>query len=347
MSATATVPGRHKRTKTIRFLRNNAAILLIYLLILLVGGGSAIISDSFLTSTNITNILRQSIPLGLAAIGQSLVLLTGGMDISVGMVARMTGLVVATMIVAGGGNPLLLLLALPIGILVGVGVGVVNGLLITRTKAVPFIVTFGVFFILWGINSAISSMPIRLGDASSVITQIYFAQLGPIPYCIFGMAIIWILMWFFTTRTRFGRNIYAVGGSERIARLSAIKINRTTLLVYVLCSVFAALAGLFLLARGGVGNPTGAENLAFQSIVAGAVGGISLYGGRGSMIGVLGGVLLITLVLNAFTLTGNALSQSIPVIGRYFSFSLELVLGLIVLIAVSIYTSSKGARGSD
>lgn len=309
------------------FVRNNGSILLIYTLIVLLAGTASIYSDNFLTPSNLVNILRQSIVLGLFAIGQSIVLLTGGMDISVEMVARLVGLVVATIFAAYDGNPALIIPLVLLGVGIGVVLGGLNGLLITRTHAVPFIITFGVSFILRGINLAISTTPIRgIPDA---YLSIYDARIGIIPVNVIIMALVWLAVWAFATRSRLGRAIYAVGGSERIAQLSAIRVNRTLLWTYILSSVFAALAGLFLLARTGVGDPNAADGMTFQSIVAAAVGGISLYGGKGSIVGTLGGVLLLTLLSNVF----NLMQINI--------FYQQLLLGVIVLIAVAAYKSKS------
>ncbi len=309
----------------VTFARNNAAILLIYLFIFLLIGTGSFFSDRFLTASNLINIMRQSIVLGLLAIGQTAVLLTGGMDISQEMVARLVGLIVATLFAATGSNPMMILPLLLLGTTIGVALGLVNGLLITRTHAVPFIITFGVSFLLRGINLAISTTPIR-GIPDAYLT-IYDSKIGIVPVNVIVMALVWLIAWFFTTRSRLGRNIYAVGGSERIAKLSAIRVNRTLVWAYVLSSVFAALAGLFLLARTGVGDPNAAQGMTFQAIVAAAVGGISLYGGRGSIFGTLGGVLLLTLLSNFF----NLMQINI--------FYQQLLLGAIVLVAVSAYKS--------
>ncbi len=309
------------------FIRNNAAVLLIYAIIIVLGGIASIFSDRFLTPSNLLNILRQSTVLGLLAIGQTLVLLTGGMDMSTEMTARLVGLVVATIFAANASNPALILPMILLGLLIGASLGALNGLLITRTHAVPFIITFGVAFVLRGINLAISTTPIRgIPDA---YLAIYDAKIGIVPVNVIIMALVWYGMWLFTTRSRPGRNIYAVGGSERIARLSAIRVNWTVVSAYMLSSVFAALAGLFLLARTGVGDPSAAEGMTFQSIVASAVGGISLYGGRGSILGTLGGVLLLTLLSNFF----NLMQVDI--------FYQQLLLGAIVLVAVASYKSKS------
>lgn len=307
------------------FARNNAAILLIYLFIFLLIGTGSFFSDRFLTASNLLNIMRQSIVLGLLAIGQTAVLLTGGMDISQEQVARVVGLVVATLFAATGSNPMMILPLLLLGTTIGVVLGLFNGFLITRTHAVPFIITFGVSFLLRGINLAISTTPIR-GVPDAYLT-VYDAKIGIVPVNVIVMAAVWLIAWLFTTRSRLGRNIYAAGGSERIAKLSAIRVNRTLVWAYVLSSAFAALAGLFLLARTGVGDPNAADGMTFQAIVAAAVGGISLYGGRGSIFGTLGGVLLLTLLSNFF----NLMQINI--------FYQQLLLGVIVLVAVSAYKS--------
>lgn len=313
-----------------KFFRHNGPVLLIYLFIIILGITATIFSDRFLTAPNLINIFRQSIVLGLLAIGQTAVLLTGGMDISVDMVARLVGLVVATLFAATGSNPGMILPLVFLGVILGVVVGGINGLLITSTHAVPFIITFGVAFILRGINLAISTTPIR--GIPEAYLEIYNARIGVVPVSVIAMALVWVVAWIFTTRTRVGRNIYAVGGSERIARLSAINVRRSVIHAYIISSVFAALGGLFLLSRTGVGDPSAAEGLTFQSIVAAAIGGISLYGGRGSILGTLGGVLLLTLLTNIF----NLMQINI--------FYQQLFLGFIVLIAVAAYkTKSLGA----
>ena len=309
------------------FFRNNRSVLLIYAIIIVLAGIASIFSDRFLTPSDLLNILRQSIVLGLLAIGQTLVLLTGGMDISTEMVARLVGLVVATIFAANASNPALILPLVLLGVLMGATLGGLNGLLITRTHAVPFIITFGVAFVLRGINLAISTTPIRgIPDA---YLAVYDAKIGIVPVNVIVMALVWFGLWLFTTRVRWGRNIYAVGGSARIARLSAIRVNWTVTSAYILSSVFAALAGLFLLSRTGVGDPSAAEGMTFQSIVAAAVGGISLYGGRGSIVGTLGGVLLLTVLSNFF----NLMQVDI--------FYQQLLLGAIVLVAVASYKSKS------
>jgi ribose/xylose/arabinose/galactoside ABC-type transport system permease subunit len=312
-----------------KFIRNNASILLIYGIILLVIAVAAVYNENFRTPSNLMNILRQSIIVGLIAIGQSVVVLTSGMDMSVAQVARIVGLTVATIFAAQESNPALILPLILLGLLIGTSLGSITGILITQTHANPFIITFGIASILRGVNLAISTTPIR--GIPKPYLQIYEAKIGIVPVNVIVMALLWIIAYLITTRLRTGRALYAVGGSERVARLSAISYNRTLVMAYIFSAFCASIAGLFLLARTGVGDPSAAEGLDFQSIVAVALGGISLYGGKGSMLGTLGGVLLLATLSNVF----NLLQVNI-----YFQ---QLVLGLIVLVTVAAYKSPRSS----
>jgi ribose transport system permease protein len=315
--------------KWVVFLRNNASLLLIYGLILIVGLYAATQAENFRTMSNMANILRQTILLGVIAIGQSVVILTGGIDFSVAMIARVVALTVATIFAAQNSNPALIVPLILLGLVVGVALGGINGLLITRTHANPFIITFGIASILRGVSLAIATTPIR-GIPKSYL-RIYDAKIGIIPVNVIVMALIWIAAWIFLNRSRLGRAVYAVGGSERVARLSAIRVNRTLMAAYMFSAFCASVAALFILSRSGVGDPITAEGMDFQSVVAVALGGISLYGGRGSIWGTLGGVLLLTMMSNVF----NILQVNIYV--------QQLFLGLIVLIAVAAYKSPRSA----
>jgi ribose transport system permease protein len=315
--------------KWVVFLRNNASLLLIYGLILVVAIYAATVAENFRTMSNMANIMRQTILLGMIAIGQSVVILTGGMDFSVAMIARVVALTVATIFAAQGSSPALIVPLILLGMVIGVALGSINGLLITRTHANPFIITFGMANILRGVSLAIATTPIR--GIPKPYMQIYTAKIGIIPVNVIVMALIWIAAWVFLNRSRLGRALYAVGGSERVARLSAIPVNRTLMMAYMFSAFCASVAALFILSRSGVGDPITAEGMEFQSVVAVALGGISLYGGRGSIWGTLGGVLLLTMMSNVF----NILQVNIYV--------QQLFLGLIVLIAVAAYKSPRSA----
>lgn len=311
------------------FLRNNASIILIFGIILVLGLAATTVTKKFENPSNLTNIFRQSIVIGLIAIGQSAVILTGGADMSVAMTARIVALVVATIFAANGSSSTLILPLVLLGIAIGAILGGFNGLLITRTHANPFVITFGVANILRGVSLAIATTPIR--GIPTEFLKIYDAKIGIVPVNVLVMLVVWVLAWLLTTRSRPGRALFSVGGSERVARLSGIRVNRTLVMAYTFCGMCAALAGLFLLSRSGVGDPSAAEGMDFQSMVAVALGGISLYGGKGSMIGTLGGVLLLAILSNVFNLTQ---------VNIYYQ---QLFLGLIVLIAVAVYKNPRSA----
>ncbi len=306
--------------------RVDGSILFIYALVVLVGIGAGIYSERFRDPGNLTNVLRQTIVLGLLAIGQSLVILAGGIDMSVALIARLSTLLVAVLF---GGDEALILPLLALGLAIGAALGLVNGLIITRVYASPFIVTFGMFSILNGVCLAIASSPV--GKIPPAYLALYDARLGPLPICVLAMAAVWAAAWLLTSRTRFGRALYAVGGSPRVARLAAINVSRTLLWAYVLSGLCGAAGGLFILARSGVGDPKMADGLEFQSIVAVALGGISLSGGRGTIVGTLGGVLLLGVVANMFNIL------------QVDSFFQQLILGLVVLITVATYRTARAA----
>jgi ribose transport system permease protein len=305
-------------------IRVDGSIMFIYALVLLVSIGASVYSGRFRDPGNLTNVLRQTIVLGLLAVGQSIVILAGGIDMSVALVARLSTLVVAVLF---GGNDALILPLIALGLAIGAILGLINGLIITRVYASPFIVTFGMFSILSGISLAIASSPV--GKIPPAYLTIYDASIGPLPVSVLGMAGVWFAAWLLTNRTRFGRALFAVGGSQRVAQLSAINVPRTLVGAYVLSGVCAAAGGLFILARTGVGDPKMADGLDFQSIVAVALGGISLSGGRGSVLGTLGGVLLLGVVANMFNIL------------QVDSFFQQLILGLVVLITVATYRTGK------
>ncbi len=302
----------------------DGSIVFIYALVLLVGVGAGVYSERFRDPGNLTNVLRQTIVLGLLAIGQSMVIIAGGIDMSIALIARVASLIVAVLF---GGSEALILPLLLLGLAIGAALGLLNGVIITRVYASPFIVTFGMFSILSGVGLAIASSPV--GKIPAAYLGIYDASLGPVPLSVMAMAAVWLAAWVLTSWTRFGRALYAVGGSQRVARLSAIRVSRTLVVAYVLSGICGAAGGLFILARTGVGDPKLADGLEFQSIVAVALGGISLSGGRGSLLGTLGGVLLLGVVANMFNIL------------QVDSFFQQLILGLVVLVTVATYRTRK------
>ena len=211
----------------------------------------------------------------------------------------------------------------------GAGIGLVNGLIVTWFRAAPFIVTFGMAGILTGLSFTISTQP--RGQAADSFLRVYDGSpgtlpvLGPLPYSVIAVAVVWALAWLLVVRTPFGRRILAVGGNAEAARLAGIHLQRIRVAVYVLSGALAALGGLYALARSGVGDPTAGDGLEFDSITAVALGGTSLFGGVGGIPGTLGGVLLLTLIGNVFNLLQ---------ISTWYQGMLK---GGIILLAVALY----------
>ena len=308
------VPGRWSA------LRRSIPYLIVYGLIavLLVYGTAS--SDRFLTDRNLLNLLRQAVFIGTVAFGQTLVILSGGIDLSVGSVVKVTVLVSAILM---NGEPANVPLAILATIGIGIVVGLVHAAVITRFKVAPFIVTLGTYSILRGIAYTISSTPV--GRAAPEVVRFYDLKIGPLYALIILFLLLFMLGVFVLRRTRFGRYIYAIGGNEQVARLSGIRVTRIKYGVYVLCSLLAALTGLFSLSRSGVGDPNIGEGLELEAITAVVLGGTSLFGGRGGLIGTFGAVLLLGLV-------GNLL-----VVLNVNQWLRDLIEGAIIVIAVALY----------
>ena len=285
-------------------------------------------APGFRTAANIDDILRASVGLGLASIGQMLVILVAGIDLSVGAVAKLSEMIAAIIM---NGKPALVVPAVAAVLAIGLLVGAVNGLLVTRLRIAPFIATFGMYGLLHGIAFLISSSPVGLAAPS--VANLYIVHTGPVYTLVLGFAIIAVLVWVFLARTATGRHVYAVGADAEVARLAGIRVDLLRVGVYMACGVFAALAGLFLLSRSGIGDPTLGDSYQFDSITAAVLGGTSLAGGRGGVVGTLGGVLLLSLIENVFNLMQVDASYQ------------QLLEGAILLIAFSLYVQRKYAGG--
>jgi ribose/xylose/arabinose/galactoside ABC-type transport system permease subunit len=307
-------------------LRRNAPLLIVYGLILAMVLFGTLNSDRFLTDRNLLNVMRQAAFLGTLAIGQTLVILMGGIDLSVGSLVKLSVLVAAIVMNGSSENTIAAVLAT---LALGIVVGAVHALAITQLNIAPFIVTLGTYSILRGIALNISTAPI--GRASPELVTFYDEKIGPFYVLIVIFLVVLLGAIFMLRRTPFGRYIYAIGGSEQVARLSGIPVNRVKFGVYILCSVLASLTGLFLLSRYGIGDPVVGDGLELQSITAVILGGTSLFGGRGGMIGTLGGVLLLGL-------TGNLL-----VVLNANQWIRDLIQGAVILIAVALY-KQRGRR---
>jgi len=278
------------------FLASGGAVWLLVLVLVLT---ATVVSDDFATARNLANVARQAVVLSLVALGQFIVVLTGGVDLSLGMSVRMTA--IATAVVVGGvAEWTLPAVAVALGL--GMMMGVINGIVITRLNVPPFIATFGALAVIQGVMLIVASTP--QGRSGSLLGDLWAWQVGPVHGVVLLTLAIWLLVHLALTRTVWGRHIYAIGGDERVARQSGVDVRRVRVSAYVVAGALAAVAGIITAARAGVGDPNAGFGLEFESLAAVVVGGASLGGGRGRTIGILGGVLLFTLIGNVFNLVG-------------------------------------------
>ncbi len=266
-----------------------------------------IMSDKFLTMQNLVNVGRQSVYLILVSLGQMLVLISGGFDLSVGTVIALSSVVSATVMVAMVPVfPDAVWLAIAIGALAGFGaalvVGGINGIGVAVFEVSPFIMTLGVssvgaglaLFLTGGVP--VSGLPYAFGNVFG------FGRFWGVPVPVIVATVCVAVMWVFMARTRLGAQIYAVGGNIKAAHLSAINTKRTLMMAYILCSLIAALTGLLLTARVESGEANLGGTIALESIAACVIAGVSLRGGLGRVENVVLGGFFIILVQNGMNL---------------------------------------------
>jgi ribose/xylose/arabinose/galactoside ABC-type transport system permease subunit len=282
---------------TRRFLRQNGRIFAVYGLVIVMVLVGVFFTERFVSERNQFNLLRQMAFLGVVALGQMLVVLTGGIDLSVGSLVRVSVLVSAILMNGETANTLPAIL---ITLLIGAGIGLVHAMLINRLNISPFIVTLASYVILRGVALTISTSPI--GKASREALTFYDQKIGPFSVLFVLFVILVIALIFVLRRTIFGRYVYAVGGNQEVARLSGIPVQRVRYGVYMLCSLLASVCGLMWLSRMGVGDPVIADGLELTTITAVIIGGTSLFGGRGSVLGTVGGVLVLAILANLMVL---------------------------------------------
>jgi fructose transport system permease protein len=281
-------------------------------------------SDRFLDAQNLSLVLQQVMVIGVLAIGQTLVILTAGIDLSVGTVMGFGSIVMTKLAVDNGVAPLL---ALALGIGACVAFGLLNGALVTGIRLPAFIVTLGTLNIAFALTHIYSNDESFSGLPSELL---FFGRTFTIrgtdfTYGVVLMFVLYALAWYALTQTAWGQHVYAVGNNPEAARLTGIKTNRVLLGVYVLAGLFSGIAAMLLVARTEIGDPNSGqttENL--DSITAVVLGGTSLFGGRGTVIGTLIGAVIVGVFRNGLTLIG------VDAVYQY------LVTGILVILAVSV-----------
>ena len=280
----------------------------------------AFASPFFFTAANLPIVLRNASFVGLVALGQTLVLLIGGIDLSVGAAAGLSAIVGALCLTRLGIHPYLVI---PVTALFGLLLGFANALFIAKLRLNPFIVTLASGEIFAGLTLVITQgYPVRpLGPEFRAIGQTSWYGI-PVPVMVFfGAALI---LWWTLARTRFGRNVYAVGGNREAAALVGIRVWRVEFIVFGLAGMFAALAGILYASRMDAAQPSVGEGWMLSAITAAIIGGTSLRGGEGTIVGTVFGALLLT-VLQSGTVLMN--------VSGYWQ---RVIIGSVVLLAVLV-----------
>jgi ribose/xylose/arabinose/galactoside ABC-type transport system permease subunit len=307
-----------------RKISDNTAVVTIFAVLFVMIAFSSLWSENFRTAGNIYNVLRQVVVLGLVSIGQTFVILTGGIDLSVGSIVKLVSVVSAGTL---DGRESLTIPVIALCLLLGSGIGLINGLIITRLRVAPFIVTLGMFSIVRGLALAYTTQPI--GEITEPIEFLYNGRIGRFPFAVVFFFVLWGVGVIILGMTPFGRHIYATGDNQQVARLSGVPANRIIVSVFVISGFLAGLAGLMTVSRMGIGDPIVAEGLELDSITAVVLGGTSLFGGVGGLVGTLGGVLVLGMVNNMLNLLR---------ISQWYQL---LVKGLIIVGAVAIYKQKE------
>jgi ribose/xylose/arabinose/galactoside ABC-type transport system permease subunit len=291
----------------------------------LVTAGS-ILSEPFRSEPVVVETLKGATFVGMASAAQFFAVVGGGIDLSVGAVATVSGMAAAVIMNGQDGSiPLAVLASVGIGVLVGA----VNGVVINRLRVAPFIATFGMNYILVGVAYTYSVSPV--GQTAPSFYSLYTDAWNGIPVLLMLVGAFWLVCWYVARQTAFGRHLYAIGGDSEAARLAGVRTTRVSITSYVACSVIAAVAGLLELTQTGVGAPDLGATLLLTTVTAVVIGGVSLFGGQGSVVGVLGGALVLAFLSQLFdTLQINALYQT-------------LIEGLLIIGVLAIYRGRRRA----
>ena len=260
------------------------------------------LSRVFLSTNNILNILRQASINGVVAFGMMTVILSAGIDLSVGSVLAVSSMIMAIMITAGVNQ----VFAITVALIVGLLIGLVNGLLISKGKLQPMIATLSTMMVFRGVTLYISNgVPVsRLGDG--FLGWIGRGNVMGIPTPVYVLIAVTIVMSIILNYTTFGKRVYAIGGNIKAARLSGIKVENMLIYVYMISGFLSALAGIILTSRIDSAVPTAGQSFELNAIAAVVIGGASLQGGRGRVVGTFFGILIIAVIANGLNIIGTS-----------------------------------------
>lgn len=274
-------------------------------------------TKDFLTLNNFSNLFRQAAVNGIVALGMTFVIISAGIDLSVGSVVGFSGIVVALMMKSGYPVSISVFVAIFISVIFGI----INGIIIYDGHVPPFIATLGSMAVIRGIVMLISNARMIGGLPKSFINFAQINILG-IPSLCFVWIIFIIICIFITKKTIFGRNVYAIGSSEEVARLSGINIRLNIYSIYALCAFLSAVAGILMTSRLANGIPTGGQSYEMDAIAACVIGGASLMGAEGTILGTALGAIIMAVLRNG----GNLLGVD--------SFILQIIIGALIVVAV-------------
>ena len=266
--------------------------------ILVMGAVFTVASPYFLTAQNLTNILLQCAALSIAAIGQALIVISGNLDLSLGQCVCFSSVVGAYLMKFVGVNPWVAILC---ALLVGCGVGLCNGVLVAYIGLPAFIATLGMQMICQSFAKIITNAtPIaRLPESIAFLGRGY---LGPLPICVLIMLALYALMQFVSVKTRFGRNVFAIGGGSEAAYFAGIPTKKYLCATYVVGGALAAVAGVLLMSRLDSVSITNGNQYEFDTLIACVIGGLSTTGGKGKIVGVLFGTIFLIMFFNGMTM---------------------------------------------
>ncbi len=306
-----------QQNKTKDFILKN----IIYIAFIIMLLGLSVSARAFLTTNNLINVLRQATVVGVLSMGMTYVIISGGIDLSVGSTMALASCIAAAYATTSTAIPLPI--AILLGCLAGMAVGLINGIVVSYLGVVPFIATLGMQYAIRGVALVYTSgRPINALTAS--YTNIGKGYVGFVPVPVILFIIIALIAWFFLAKTQFGRYIYAIGGNEQAALVSGLRVKRIKCIAYVINGLTAALAWIILSARVAVGSPTAGEGYDLLAITAVVVGGTSNQGGTGGILPSIIGVFIVTVLNNGMDLLG---------VSGYYQ---KIVTGVVVLLAVII-----------
>jgi fructose transport system permease protein len=287
-------------------------------------------TDRFLSGANISLIFQQSGWIAVLAIGQTLIILTAGIDLSNGAVMTLGSVIMVNIAINNHVNPYLAIL---VGFLITGGFGFLNGLLVTKLRLPPFIVTLGTLNVAFALTLIYTVETVIAPPEQTFFGNTFKIDRTSVTYSTVAVIILFLIIWFILRETSFGRHIYALGNNPESARLVGIRTDRLLIAVYTLAGLIYGCAGLLLVGRSGVGDPNAGQTANLDSITAVVLGGTSLFGGRGNVLGTLVGSLIVGVFRNGLQLMG------IPSIFQV------LITGILVILAVSLDQLSQRAKG--